>query len=37
MLALEGEGGLSCGLLFPRPFFGFLFHFFSFGVVESVM
>ena len=34
---LKGRGVWVVGLPFPRPFFGFLFHFFAFGVVESAM
>ena len=34
---LKGRGVWVVGLSFPRPFFGFLFRFLGFGVVESAM
>ena len=34
---LKGRGVWVVGLLFPRPFFGFLFCFITFGVVELAM
>ena len=34
---LKGRGVWVVGLSFLRPFFGFLFRFLGFGVVESVM
>ena len=34
---LKGRGVWVVGLSFPRPFFGFLFCFLGFGVVESAM
>ena len=34
---LKGRGVWVVGLSFPRPFFGFLFRFLGFGVVESAL
>ena len=34
---LKGRGVWVVGLSFPRPFFGFLFRFLGFGVVELAM